>query len=152
MNIIIEGVTEDFALRILDLAAERGLSICPAGAHGVTVRPVAPGWTVGRAESFLRDLPSVALSIVRAAVDGNGWADSADIRDDGASLRGRTGAISQAIKRGVKAGRLPEDLPAPISPQYDPDNPSYQRTKGYTMPEELLPAFREAFARIDAPR
>ncbi len=64
----------------------------------------------------------------------------------------------------ARCPRLPRDRRRPLRPeppkepegsttyQYDPDNPSYQRTKGYTMPEELLPAFREAFARIDAPR
>ncbi|MFC4517256.1 MULTISPECIES: hypothetical protein [Streptomyces] len=31
---------------------------------------------------------------------------------------------------------------------YDPNNPAYQRTAGFTMPEEFLPAFREAFERL----
>lgn len=139
MNIVIEGATEEFAREIVELAAGRGLGVAAVG----------PRWTPARAESLLRDLPTAALEIVRAAVDGDGWADAGELRgEDGASLRGRTGSITQAVKRGVKTGRFPDGLPAPVVAQYDPNNPSFQRTTGFTMPEELLSAFREAFGRL----
>jgi hypothetical protein len=32
--------------------------------------------------------------------------------------------------------------------QYDPNSPSYQRTTGFTMPEELLPPFRAALEQL----
>lgn len=32
--------------------------------------------------------------------------------------------------------------------QYDPNNPSYQRTTGFTMPEELLPPFKAALDQL----
>lgn len=139
MKIVIEDVTADFARELVELAASRGLNIVPA----------SPEWTPARAESLLRDLPDTAVEIIRLTVQGNGWGDAKEVRgDDGASLRGRTGSITQAIKRGVKTGRFPEGLPTPVIAQYDPNNPSYQRTTGFTMPEELLPAFHAAFDRL----
>jgi hypothetical protein len=139
MKIVIEDVTEDFARELGTLAAS----------HGFGIATDVPTWTPARAESLLRDLPDAAREIIRVAVEGNGWGDATLLRgDDGASLRGRTGSITQAIKRGVKTGRLPDGLPAPVIAQYDPNNPSFQRTTGFTMTEELLPAFRAALGRI----
>ncbi|NLU75522.1 hypothetical protein HCC61_23130 [Streptomyces sp. HNM0575] len=141
MKIVIEDVSEAFARQLVELAATNGLV--------VAVEPESLQWTAGRAESLLRDIPDAALEIIRVTVDGNGWGDASNLRgEDGASLKGRTGAITKAIKRGVKTGRLPEGLPTPVIASYDPNNPSYQRTAGFTMPEELLPAFRDAFKRI----
>ena len=37
----------------------------------------------------------------------------------------------------------------PVIAQYDPEVQAWQRTTGYTMPEQHLEAFREALARID---
>jgi hypothetical protein len=139
MKIVIEDVTTDFARELVELALTRGLNIITT----------SPEWTPARAESLLRDLPDTAVEIIRLTVHGHGWGDAEAVRgDDGASLRGRTGSITQAIKRGIKTGRLPEGLPSPVIAQYDPNNPSYQRTTGFTMPEELLPAFRAAFDRL----
>ncbi|MEV6048386.1 hypothetical protein [Streptomyces xanthochromogenes] len=141
MKIVIEDVPQDFAVQLVQLAATHGLA--------VTVQSEPVQWTAGRAESLLRDIPDTALEIIRVTVVGNGWGDASKIRgDDGLSLKGRTGPITKAIKRGVKTGRLPEGLPTPVIATYDPNNPSYQRTAGFTMPEEFLPAFREAFERL----
>lgn len=139
MRLVIEDVSEGFMRELVALAASHGLDMASAG----------PEWTTGRAESLLRDLPDAAREIIRHAVDGNGWGAAELLRGaDGASLRGRTGSITQAMKRGVKSGRIPDGLPAPVIAQYDPNNPSYQRTTGFTMPEELLPAFRAAFNQM----
>jgi hypothetical protein len=139
MRLVIEDVSEEFVRELVTLAATHGLDIGNAG----------PEWTPARAESMVRDLPDAAREIIRLAVEGNGWCDAALLRgEDGASLRGRTGSITQAMKRGVKTGRLPDGLPTPVIAQYDPNNPSYQRTTGFTMPEELLPAFRAAFDQV----
>jgi hypothetical protein len=139
MRIIIEDVPEDLGRELVELAASRGLRIAAPRLE----------WTPARAETLLRDLPDAALEIIQRTVEGGGWGDASLFRgNDDASLRGRTGPISKAIKRGVKTGRLPEGLPAPAIAQYDPNNPSYQRTTGFTMPEEVLPAFRAAFERL----
>ena len=136
MKIVIEDVPEDLARELVMLAASCGL--------GTTA---GPEWTPARAASLLRDLPDGARQIIRLTVEGNGWADASSLRGsigggEGASLRRQAGSISRAIKRGVRAGRLPEGLPVPLSAQYDPVSPSYQLITGFVMPEALLPAFR----------
>jgi hypothetical protein len=102
-----------------------------------------------RVQAVLRDLPAGAREIIRLTVKGHGWADASSIRGgDGTSLRRQAGSISRAIKRGVRAGRLPEGLPVPLNAQYDPVHPSYQRTTGFIMPAGLLPAFRAALKQL----
>lgn len=139
MKILIEDVTEELARQLVQIAAS----------HGASVTATSPEWSPTRAEALLRDLPDAALEIIRITVEGKGWGDAALLRGaDGASLRGRTGAITQAVKRGIRTGRFPEGLPAPVIAQYDPNNPSYQRTTGFVMPEEVLPPFAAAFERL----
>ncbi len=139
MKIIIEDVTEELARELVQIAAS----------HGASLTTSSPEWSPTRAEALLRDLPDTALEIIRITVQGKGWGDATQLRgDDGASLRGRTGAITKAINRGVRTGRFPEGLPAPVIAQYDPNNPSYQRTTGFVMPEEALSPFTEAVGRL----
>ncbi|WP_405672921.1 hypothetical protein [Streptomyces sp. NBC_01530] len=139
MRIVIEDVPDDFARELIQLAADRGLNIAVAPAQ----------WTAARAEALLRDLPDAALEIIRVTVDGKGWGDAERLRGaDGSALTGRTGAITQAIKRGIKTGRLPDGLATPVIATYDPNASGYQRTSGFTMPEEMLPAFEAAFKRL----
>jgi hypothetical protein len=142
MKIVIEDVPEDLARELVMLAASCGLG---------TTRE--PEWTPARAASLLRDLPEGARQIIRLTVEGNGWADARSVRGsigggEGTSLRRQAGSISRAIRRGVRAGRLPEGLPVPLTAQYDPVNPSYQRTTGFVMPEALLSAFRAAISQL----
>jgi hypothetical protein len=139
VRIVFEDVSEDFALTLTELLA----------AHGHTPVTVEHEWTPARAEALLRDLPERAVQIIRVTVDGDGWGPAGELRGtENASLRGRSGAIAQAVKRGIRAGRFPDGLPVPVSAQYDPNNQSYQRTAGYVMAEEHLPAFRAALARL----
>jgi hypothetical protein len=138
MKIVIEDVPEALARELVKLATSSGLA---ASAE--------PEWTPARAASLLRDLPDGAREIIRLTVAGHGWADASKIPGGSAtSLRRQAGSISRAIKRGVRAGRLPEGLPVPLSAQYDPVNPSYHHTTGFTMPEALLPAFRAAIRQL----
>ncbi|MFJ3699474.1 hypothetical protein ACIPW9_36020 [Streptomyces sp. NPDC090052] len=141
MRIIFEDVPDDLARDIAKLVARHD-----------TPPPATftPEWTVTRAEHLLRDLPAVALQLIREAVLGNGWADADKLRgpDGKASLRGRSGAITKAVNRGAAAGRWPAGVDVPIQAQYDPENPSYQRTTGYVMPDDLVPVFRAAIDRI----
>jgi hypothetical protein len=138
MKIVFEDVPEGLARELVKLAA--------SGGHGVIEEPE---WTPARSASLLRDLPEGARELIRLTVEGNGWADASSIRGgEATSLRRQVGSISRAIKRGVRAGRLPEGLPVPLSAQYDPVHPSYRRTTGFTMPEAVLPAFRDAIKQL----
>ncbi|MEU6556244.1 MULTISPECIES: hypothetical protein [unclassified Streptomyces] len=84
-------------------------------------------------------------------VQADGSKDADELREHfNGELRGPTIALSRAVPRGVRDGWWPEGTPAPITPLYDPANPSWQRAVRYEMAAERVPAFREAFARLDA--
>lgn len=118
--------------------------------HEAAVLSITPEWTPDRAAALLRDLPDSAAGIIRAAARNNGWSDASALRgpDGDASLRGQASAITKAINRGARRGTWPQGMPLPVAAQYDPNNPSYQRTTGYSMPEEIVPAFRTALDQI----
>jgi hypothetical protein len=139
MRIVFEDVSEELALQLAELLA----------AHGLQPARTEPSWTAARAEALLRDLPTFARELIRRTVAGNGWCPADELRHEGETLRGRTGPITQAITRGIKADRFPEGLPVPVSAVYDPDVASYQKTKGFAMPEEHLDAFRAAVEHLD---
>jgi hypothetical protein len=138
-DIVFRNVTDELAMRLAETLASKG----------VAVEIESPlGWTTPRAESLLRDLPAFSRRIIRTTVEGSGWGSAELLREDDGSLRGRSTAIKRAVERGIKDGRFPEGLPVPVVAQYDPETPGWQRTAGFTMPEEHLPAFREAIARV----
>jgi hypothetical protein len=138
VRIVFEDVSDELAVQLTELLA----------AHGLQPVRAELTWTPARAEALLRDLPEVAGEIIRRTVAGNGWCPADELREQLGSLRGRTGAISQALTRGVKAERLPDGLPVPVSAVYDPEVTSYQKTKGFAMPEEHLAAFRAAIGNL----
>jgi hypothetical protein len=139
-DIVFRGVTDELAIRLAELLASKD----------VVVDIESPlGWTTARAESLLRDLPAFSRRIIRTTVEGDGWGNAEVLRQDDGSLRGRSTAIKRAVERGIKDGRFPEGLPVPVIAQYDPEVPGWQRTTGFTMPEQYLPAFREALTHAD---
>jgi hypothetical protein len=139
-DIVFRDVSDELAMRLAELLASKD----------VVVDIESPrGWTTARAESLLRDLPAFSRRIIRTTVEGDGWGSADVLREDDGSLRGRSTAIKRAVERGIKDGRFPEGLPVPVIAQYDPEVPGWQRTTGFTMPEEYLPAFREALTHAD---
>lgn len=146
MKITIEGASEEFAEKVLALAAQQE-------ATKLTVATVQTGWTVDRAERYLRALPAGARRFAEMViVDGDGYLDADQLRAVLGKLNGPTVALSRAIPRGVKAGWWPEGTPAPITPVSDPDNPSWHQNIAYRMDAENVPVFREALARLAFPQ
>ncbi|MFE2314195.1 hypothetical protein ACFXC8_13530 [Streptomyces sp. NPDC059441] len=142
MRIVIEGASEEFGRKLLEIVAEHR--------HELTVA-VGTEWTVERAERYLSDLTAAALRFAWLVVEADGSKDADELRDAfGGELRGPTITLSRAVPRGVRRGWWPEGTPAPIQPLYDPANPSWQKAIRYVMDAEHLDAFREAFARIGA--
>ncbi|MFC7841861.1 hypothetical protein [Streptomyces sp. NPDC057382] len=45
-------------------------------------------------------------------------------------------------------GWWPEGTQAPITPQYDPDQPSWQKAIAYTVTNDNVAVFRAAFQRL----
>ncbi|MFE0790372.1 hypothetical protein ACFW4T_24260 [Streptomyces mutabilis] len=142
MRITIEGASEEFERKLLDLFAEHR--------HELAVTADTE-WTVERAERYLRSLPAGARSFAEmVVVDGDGYADAGTLRSVLGKLNGPTVALSRAIPRGVKAGWWPEGTRAPVTVVYDPDNPSWQKAIGYEMSGENVPVFRAAFTRLSS--
>jgi len=142
VKITIEGASEEFARELLALAAQQG------GA-GLTVSTVQTGWTVDRAERYLRSLTGGARRFAEMVIlDGDGYIDADQLRAVLGKLNGPTVALSRTIPRGVKNGWWPEGTPAPIAPVSDPDNPSWHQNIAYRMDAENVPVFREALARL----
>ncbi|MGN9763066.1 hypothetical protein [Streptomyces sp. SD31] len=141
MKITIEGASEEFAEKVLTLAAQQGANL--------TISTVETGWTAERAERFLRSLPAGARTFAQlVVVDGDGRAEAETLRAVLGKLNGPTVALSRAVPRGVKAGWWPEGTPAPIEKVDDPDHPSWQKAEAYVMSRDLVPIFRAAFARL----
>ncbi|MFI0901776.1 hypothetical protein [Streptomyces sp. NPDC020983] len=141
MKITIEGADENFARELLALAAQQGADL--------TITTVETGWTVDRAERYLRSLPGGARRFAEVVfVDCDGYADADHLRRVVGKLNGPTVALSRAIPRGVREGWWPEGTPAPIEKVDDPDHPSWQKAEAYTMNAANVGVFREALARI----
>ncbi|MFG2884889.1 hypothetical protein ACGFYV_21805 [Streptomyces sp. NPDC048297] len=141
MKITIEGASEMFAEKVLALAAQQGAEL--------TVATVDTGWTVDRAERYLRSLPAGARRFAEmVVVDGGGYIDASQLRQVLGKLNGPTVALSRAIPRGVREGWWPEGTSAPISPVWDPDNPSWHKNIAYQMAKENVPVFRAAIAQL----
>ncbi|MDP5317408.1 hypothetical protein [Streptomyces poriferorum] len=139
MKITVEGASEEFAEKVLALAAQQGAEL-----HVVRV-----GWTVDRAERYLLSLPAGARRFAEMViVDGEGYIEADQLRAVLGKLNGPTVALSRAIPRGVKAGSWPEGTPAPIRPVSNPNNPSWHENIAYRMDTEIVPVFREALTRI----
>ncbi|MGW1807188.1 hypothetical protein [Streptomyces sp. NPDC002078] len=141
MKITIEGASEEFAEKVILLAAQQGAEL--------TVATVDTGWTVDRAERYLRSLPAGARRFAAmVVVDGDGYIDADQLRSVLGRLNGPTIALSRAMPRGVREGWWPEGTSAPITPVWDPDNPSWHKNIAYQMAKENVPIFREAITRM----
>ncbi|MGK5695084.1 hypothetical protein ACSNOJ_19630 [Streptomyces sp. URMC 128] len=142
MRITIEGASEEFERKLLDILAEHR--------HELTVT-ADTDWTVERAERYLRSLPAGARRFAEmVVVEGDGYIDADQLRQVLGKLNGPTVALSRAIPRGVREGWWPEGTRAPITAVYDPDNPSWHKNIAYQMDRDaVLPVFREAIVRMD---
>ncbi|MFD4412474.1 hypothetical protein [Streptomyces sp. NPDC058475] len=141
MKITIEGASEEFAEKVLILAAQEGAEL--------NVATVDTSWTVDRAERYLRSLPAGARRFAEmVVVDGDGYLEADQLRQVLGRLNGPTVALSRAMPRGVREGWWTEGTTAPISPVWDPDNPSWHKNIAYQMTKENVPVFRAAIARM----
>ncbi|MER6199947.1 hypothetical protein ABT234_21560 [Streptomyces sp. NPDC001586] len=141
MEIVIKGATEEFAEKLVALAAKHSADLA--------ISTVRPGWTVDRAERYLRDLTASARRMAELViVDGNGYIDAHQLRSVLGKLNGPSNGLTRAVPRGVRKGWWPEGTPAPITPVSNPDNPSWHENIAYRMDKEIVPIFREALTRI----
>ncbi|WP_327286629.1 hypothetical protein [Streptomyces sp. NBC_01205] len=143
MKITIEGASEEFERKLLELLAEHK--------HELIVTADTE-WTVERAERYLRSLTAGARRFAEMVViDGDGYLDADQLRSVLGKLNGPANALARAVPRGVREGWWPEGTRAPITAVYDPDNPSWHKNIAYEMNNENLPIFRTAIARLGKP-
>lgn len=100
-------------------------------------------WTIERAQQYYRTLPPRAQDIVREAACNNGFVSDDDLRREGSSLRGHSGALKRILERGVREGWWPDGMQTPIQPQ----GPGFGKVKGYRMPDDLVDTFFTAIDR-----
>lgn len=132
ITVTIDQPTDDFQDRLLTLLRE----------HAAQVE-IDTAWTVERALQYYRTLPNRARDIVQGAVEGDGFVSDDDLRTDGSSLRGHSGALKRILERGVREGWWPDGMQAPIQPQ----GPGFGKVKGYRMPDDLVQTFFTAIER-----
>lgn len=105
------------------------------------------GWTVTRAKAYLDQLAPSGRAAVEQTVAGGGFADDATLRAAiGDSLKGRTGAMTKAVNRMIRAGQLPPTVARPIVAIYRGGGKGYERSGGFSMASELVPIFEAALA------
>ncbi|MGZ3103545.1 hypothetical protein [Streptomyces sp. H62] len=141
MRITIEGADKAFAEKLVALAAAHRAEL--------TVATVDTDWTVERATRYLRSLTAGARRFAEMViVDGDGYIEADRLRAAVGKLNGPTVALSRAVPRGVREGWWPEGISAPITPVWDPDNPSWHKNIAYEMNSENVPVFRTALAAL----
>ncbi|MFE9046226.1 hypothetical protein ACFYOG_35735 [Streptomyces sp. NPDC007818] len=144
MRIIVEGATEEFAEKIVALAAQQSAEL--------SITTVKPGWTADRAERYLRSLTAGARRMAEMViVEGDGYLDADHLRRVVGTLNGPANSLKRAVDRGIRNHWWPEGTPRPITPVSNPDNPSWHQNIAYQMDKELVPVFREALTRIAFP-
>ncbi|KES03105.1 hypothetical protein BU52_32145 [Streptomyces toyocaensis] len=132
ITVTVDDPTDDFRDQLLALLAEHALHL-----------DVDATWTVERALQYYRTLPARARHIVHMAVIRHGFVDDDELRADGGSLRGHSGALKRVLERGVREGWWPTGMQPPIQAQ----GPGFGKVKGYSMPGELVDVFSAAIDR-----
>ncbi|MFI8308721.1 hypothetical protein ACIF80_36025 [Streptomyces sp. NPDC085927] len=134
ITVTVEDPTSDFQERLLALLQEHAGQV-----------DVDTAWTVERALQYYRTLPKRARDIVLGAVANDGFVSDDELRTDGSSLRGHSGALKRVLERGVREQWWPAGMQAPIQAQ----GPGFGKVKGYRMPDDLVLTFFTAIDRYN---
>ncbi|GAA3127028.1 hypothetical protein GCM10020254_88050 [Streptomyces goshikiensis] len=134
MEIIIKGASEEFAKELVALAAQHHAEL--------SISTVRPGWTVDRAERYLRDLTASSRRMAEMVIlDGDGYIEADHLRSVLGALNGPSNGLTRAVPRGVRKGWWPEGTPAPIAPRLRPRQP-------VLAPDHCLPDGQGARSRL----
>ncbi|MFF0413419.1 hypothetical protein ACFYUY_23650 [Kitasatospora sp. NPDC004745] len=105
ITITVENPTPEALGKLLALAA------MPAAV--VTAVP-DDRWTPERARSYYDRLPPRAQQILLQVIQGEGECAAEELRANGRSLRGSTGAFRRVLSEGQRTGLWPDGLPVPL--------------------------------------
>ncbi|MFF2548098.1 hypothetical protein ACFVUY_36825 [Kitasatospora sp. NPDC058063] len=92
---------------------EKLLALATAPAAVVAAVP-DDRWTPERARSYYDRLPPRAQQILLQVVEGQGECAAEDLKANGRSLRGSTGAFRRVLSEGKRTGLWPDALPVPL--------------------------------------
>ncbi|WP_030871013.1 hypothetical protein [Streptomyces sp. NRRL S-37] len=129
ITVTVDDPTDDFRDRLLALLEEHAAHV-----------DVDATWTVERAVRYYRTLPARAGHIVQLAAGRGGFVGDDELRTDGGSLRGHSGALKRVLERGIREGWWPAGMRPPIQAQ----GPGFGKVKGYSMPADLVDVFSAA--------
>ncbi|MFF9489252.1 hypothetical protein [Streptomyces sp. NPDC014676] len=129
ITVTIDDPTDDFRERLLALLEEHAAHV-----------DVDATWTVERALRYYRALPARARHIVQLAAARGGFVADDELRTDGGSLRGHSGALKRVLERGAREGWWPAGMRPPVQAQ----GPGFGKVKGYSMPAGLVDVFSTA--------
>ncbi len=111
------------------------------------------GWTPELAAELLarlgqRNRPVQAL-VIKAMATSGGEVDRAKVYELGGypqerSLNGFTRPVAGVVNEMVSEGLLAASAACPMITLYDPNNPSYQKARGFSMPSEVAEVFASA--------
>ncbi|MFJ2868318.1 hypothetical protein [Kitasatospora sp. NPDC087314] len=94
-------------------ALEKLLALAAMPAAVVTAEP-DDCWTPKRARSYYDRLPPRAQQILLQVVYGEGECAAEELKANGRSLRGSTGAFRRVLSEGKRTGLWPDALPVPL--------------------------------------
>ncbi len=154
------GITNAIIIETDDLEPETVQAIHEAvakvfsAASGMQPSPSAiQGWTPELAAELdarlrLRNRP-VQADTIKSAAKAGGHVDRASVYELGGydadrSVNGFTKPVRGVMKEMVGEGLLAPDAANPMEPDYDPNNPAYQRAQGFSMPADVAAVFAEA--------
>jgi hypothetical protein len=134
ITVTVDDPTNDFQDRLLALLKDHAAQV-----------DVDATWTIERALQYYRTLPARARRIVYLAAAYDGFVKDDELRAEGGSLRGHSGALKRTLDRGVREGWWPAGMEPPIRAQ----GPGFGKVKGYAMPSELIDVFFRAIERFN---
>jgi hypothetical protein len=137
---------------VAHILAEAGDFEPPAGA--------VAGWTEDAAAELhtrlVRINRPVQAKVIAVAAHTGGFVDRATVYElggypDNRSLKGWSRPVNRLVNSMISERRITPDALIPLTAVYDPQNPSFQQTKGFQMPAELVELFARA-VQPPAPR
>ncbi|MFE4517828.1 hypothetical protein ACFRMQ_26960 [Kitasatospora sp. NPDC056783] len=123
-------------------ALEKLLALAAMPAVVVTAVP-DDHWTPERARSYYDRLPPRAQQILLQVVEGRGECSAEELKADGRSLRGSTGAFRRVLTEGKRTGLWPDALPVPLVSHIVSGQLKKLEMPGYGTEHYLYPAFED---------
>ncbi|SOB88438.1 hypothetical protein [Streptomyces sp. 1331.2] len=139
ITITVEDPTPEVLEKLLALAA------VPAAV--VTAVP-DDRWTPERARSYYDRLPPRAQQILLQVIEGDGECGAEELKANGRSLRGSTGAFRRVLSEGKRTGIWPEGLPVPVVSHVVGGQLKKIEMPGRGTEQYVLPEFEEGLGDL----